>query len=54
MSTNVSRRDRREFKRTVGPVLSEVVMEHSAKIHSLWAWRRRGFMGRLKWLIFGR
>lgn len=50
----VDRSDRREFRRVVGPALADTVLTHSAKLAPLWSLYRRGFWGRMRWILFGK
>src|SRR5690606_20441966 len=54
MSGNTHRITRRTIRRAFGPVVSEVIESHEGRIQAHAAILRRGFWGRLKWLVFGR
>lgn len=44
---------RREARKVLGPALADIVVEHGVRINATSAILRRGFFGRLKWLLFG-
>lgn len=44
----------REIRRAFGPAVANMVRSHEARIAAHAAILRRGFFGRLKWLLIGR
>lgn len=52
MSTTKSLR--REIRKAFGPAAADLIEQHDVRIRVHAAILRRGFLGRLKWLLFGR
>ena len=45
---------KRDFRRLVGPQVTEILAEQQLYLDACVAMFQRGFFGRLKWLLFGR
>lgn len=46
--------DRRQLRKALTPDVADVLVAHGIRINAHTAILRRGFWGRLKWLVFGR
>jgi hypothetical protein len=55
MAPNLLRRDRREFRSTVGGAVVDAMLTTNARVGRLENMvLKRGFWGRLKWLLLGK
>lgn len=45
---------RRELRKALGPTLADIVREHDIRVRAHGQILRRGFFGRLKWILFGK
>jgi hypothetical protein len=51
---SMTRREIRAVRRAVGPEVAATVARHAIRLSAHTSLLRRGFWGRLKWLLFGR
>ena len=51
---NAAKSLRREIRKAFGPAAADMLEQHDVRIRAHAAILRRGFWGRLKWLLFGR
>ena len=54
MNGAVSKANRRDIRKALGPEAFDVLQEHTIRIRAHAQILRRGFWGRLKWLFLGR